>query len=91
MTDGLLGRGDRFGERDFGAGLQRGHAGVSQFDDRELVRGLAQMSEADEFAADGGPFVTRVLVANSVGGQLVVAPLEHALGFGPREHLDNVV
>lgn len=55
VADGLLGRGDGLGESNFCAGLQRGHAGIGQLDDGELVRGLAQVPEPDQFAPDGRP------------------------------------
>ena len=86
-----FGSGDGAGEGNFLARFQRGAAFVCYFDDVELGGVLAEQTEADQFAADGGPFGTGVFAADVVGRKGVVGPFPDAFGFRAAKDFDDVL
>ena len=71
--------------------LERRQALGRQLQHAELLRRLPQVAEPDQLAPDGAPFRPAVLLADAVGGELLVAPPADLLGVRARQHLDDLV
>src|SRR5438876_4957974 len=71
--------------------LERGLPFVSQSQHIEFFSLLPQVTEPDQLAANHLPFAAAAILADAVGRESLVVPLQHIFRLGAGKHFDNLI